>query len=508
MRPVASAAEMRAIDRATIDERGVPGAVLMENAGRAVADAVIGELVAGARPPVAVVAGVGNNGGDGAVVARHLREHSVEVAFYLVGRADAVAGDARAKLDALAAAGVPIVELADGAALAAYREAISHAGVVVDALFGTGLGREVVGVQREAIEAINLSRGRIVAVDLPSGLDADRGIPLGVAVRPHRTIALGHLKPALVSAPGFASVGEVELAPIGIPADLAAGRAVRLALLEAGDAAPLVPRRDPLGHKYAAGHLLVVAGSPGKRGAGRLAAWAAMRGGAGLVTLAAAGDEIAAPDPVMTATLDADARGAPERLAALAAGKRALAIGPGMATSAGGRALVDAALALELPVVLDADALGHLVGDVGRVARARARAILTPHTGEAARLLEVGREAVEGDRIGAARRLAALTGSVVVLKGARTLVVDGGGHGFTTINPTGNPGLGTAGTGDILTGLVGALCAQGLAPIDAARLGVWLHGAAGDQARDQLGELGMTATDVAEALPSAFRALG
>jgi ADP-dependent NAD(P)H-hydrate dehydratase / NAD(P)H-hydrate epimerase len=508
MRYVPTAAEMRGLDRATIEDLGLPGAVLMENAGRAVADAVIEELVAGATPPVAIVCGAGNNGGDGHVAARWLRQRGVPVTVYLAARRDAVRGDARLHLEVFEQMGGVCIEVCDGADLTEQRAAIESAGVVVDALFGTGLGRPVDGLAAELVAVMNRSAGRLIAVDLPSGLDADRGVPLGCAVVPDRTVTFGFLKPALAVSPGFAECGEVEVAAIGIPLELAAAHGVRLAVLEASDVAMQLPCRDPRDHKSRAGHLLVVAGSPGKRGAGRLAGWAALRAGAGLVTLAAAGDELAAPDPIMTATVDADAADGAGQLTALAVGKRALAIGPGMATGAGGRALVHAALEQAAPVVLDADALNHLAGDVARVAAAPAAAVLTPHPGEAARLLAVEPAEIERDRVAAVRRLAEASRSVVVLKGARTLVCDGlVGDGFVTVNPTGNAGLATAGSGDVLTGVIGGLLAQGVAPGEAARLGVWLHGAAGDLARDALGELSLTASDLADHLPAAIRAL-
>ena len=505
MRYVVTAAEMRAIDAATIEGIGLPGAVLMENAGRAVADAVMEEL-GGRRGPVAVVAGAGNNGGDGYVVARVLRARGIDALVYLAARRGEVRGDALLHLGAYEQAGGMATSIAEPAELAEHREAIEAAPVVVDALFGTGLARPVTGHLAAVIEAMNRARGRLVAVDIPSGLSADRGVPLGVSARADRTVTMAFLKVGIAVAPGLARAGRVEVAEIGIPVELAQAHGIRLAALEAGDLRAWLRRPDLLDHKNRRGHVLVVAGSPGKRGAARLTSWAALRAGAGLVTLASDGAEIAAPDPVMTTPLDAEAAGAGDRLVALAAGKAAVAIGPGMAPGAGGRALVREALArLEVPMVLDADALNHMAGDAGLIASARAPVVITPHPGEAARLLGTGTAEVEADRVAAARALAELTRAAVVLKGAGTLVCDGAaGDGFVTINPTGGPALATAGSGDVLTGVVAALVGQGLEAGEAARAAVYLHGLAGDLAAARIGPVGVTASDVLESVPAAY----
>jgi hydroxyethylthiazole kinase-like uncharacterized protein yjeF len=501
---VVSAAEMRAIDGATIDGIGLPGAVLMENAGRAVADAVMEEL-GGRRGAVAVVAGAGNNGGDGYVVARVLRARGVEALVYLAARRADIKGDAQLHLAAYEQTGGLATSIAEPTELAEHREAIEGAPVVVDALFGTGLARPVSGHLADVIEVMNRAHGRVVAVDIPSGLSADLGVPLGAAVRAHRTVTMAFLKLGLAVAPGMARAGAVTVAEIGIPVELAPAHGIRVAVLEASDLAGTLRRPQPLDHKNRRGHVLVVAGSPGKRGAARLTAWAALRAGAGLCTLASDGREIAAPDPVMTATLDAEAPDAVDRLAALAAGKAVVAIGPGMAPGAGGRALVRAALErVEAPLVLDADALNHLAGEAARIAAARAPVVITPHPGEAARLLGSSAGEVEKDRVAAARALAELTRAVVVLKGAGTLVCDGAaGDGFVTINPTGGPALATAGAGDVLTGVVAALVGQGLEPGEAARAAVYLHGLAGDLCAARIGPIGVTASDVLEAVPAA-----
>jgi NAD(P)H-hydrate epimerase len=297
----------------------------------------------------------------------------------------------------------------------------------------------------------------------------------------------------------------VLVADIGIPRSLAA--AVKTLLVEEPDMARLVPRRRPGAHKGSNGHVLVVAGSRGKLGAALLASMGALRGGAGLVTLALPPDALdgalgRVPE-VMLAPFDPEAPGAEQALAQLALGKRAVVLGPGMSTAAAAGALARSAAArLSAPMVIDADGLNHLAAGAASLAAAR---ILTPHPGEAARLLgeETGR--VQADRVGAARTLAAATGAVVALKGARTVVADP--DGVASINPTGGPALGTGGTGDVLAGLCGALLAQGLGTLDAARLAVYVHGLAGDLAAAKRGPIGVVAGDVAKMIPAAFARL-
>ncbi|MCG8417739.1 MAG: NAD(P)H-hydrate dehydratase [Proteobacteria bacterium] len=519
MRYVVTAQEMRQLDAMTIDEIGLPGAVLMETAGRAVVRVVrdlLDELPSRAAR-VAVVCGAGNNGGDGYVIARCLRGHGVDATVYLATDQDRLSGDARLHFDVYRKLDGRVVSIADNRSLAEHAAAITSADLVIDAVFGTGLSRAISGHYGQVIETINQSRGIVVAVDIPSGLMADTGQILGPAVEAAHTVTMAFLKIGLVSAPGFVRSGTVHIAEIGIPESLARDRGVSVQLLETADLAALVPAVSPLDHKNRRGHVLAAAGSPGKRGAARLLAWAALRSGAGLVTVAApwsstgSDRELQVPDPVMTARLDSDGRNAdPVRsLVELCNGKRVLAIGPGMPTSPGGKALVCGALAeIEVPAVLDADALNHVADDLGRVARARCPVVMTPHPGEAARLLASTTADIERDRVHAIRRLASQSRAVVVLKGPRTLVCDGRDDSAqVTINPSGGPALATAGSGDVLTGIIAALIAQNLDPGDAARLGVYLHGRAGDRAAQTLGPRSVTAADLADHLPFAFAEL-
>jgi NAD(P)H-hydrate epimerase len=509
MRPVVTTAQMRALDERTIGELGVPGCVLMENAGRHVAEAVLGETVPGDR--VAVVCGGGGNGGDGFVCARWLAEARRRVTIVLVGPAPRPGSDAALYLAVAERLALPIV-VADGPVRAAALASIAEAQVIVDAIFGTGLSRPVVASIAEIILAMNGARGRRVAVDVPSGLDADTGAVLGACVEAHLTVTFAAAKAGLVSAPGFEHAGVVRVVDIGIPAAFIAAQAIGLGLVDDDDARTWLPPRPPSGHKGTFGHLLVIAGSSGKSGAALLAASAGLRAGAGLVTLALPARLVAEVEgrvpEIMLAPLDLDAppAEAAATFVALAQGKRAVAIGPGIPQGpAAARSLGAVLAAATGPIVLDADALNHVARTPGLLTAPRPDLVMTPHPGEAGRLLGVDAAAVQADRIGSARRLAAQSGGVCVLKGARTVVAEA--SGAATINPTGNPGMGTGGAGDVLTGVIGALLAQGLGPSAAARLGVFVHGRAGDLAA-QGGERGLIAGDLVAALPGAFGSLG
>lgn len=512
MTPVVTAAEMRALDRATIDEVGLPAVTLMETAGRAVAEAAL-RMLGTDHPTLArhvmVVCGPGNNGGDGFVAARVLRDHGIDAVAYLAAAREAVRGDARTHLEILERAGGDVRLIAAPEELAALGSRARDAALVIDALFGVGLTRPIEGHLAEVVAMIGNAR-RVLAVDIPSGLDADTGRELGCAVTAERTVTMAALKIALVSSPGFARAGEVEVADIGIPQARIAAANVGASLVTAGDVARWLPHPQSLEHKGRRGHVLVVGGSPGMRGAGRLAAIAALRAGAGLCTLAADGDAadaIEAPDSVMTRSLPAGGE-----FAALLAGKAAVVIGPGIGNTAASAARVREVLAAGIPAVLDADALNGLASEPASIARAAGPVVITPHPGEASRLLGTTVASVEADRIAAARALAARTRAVVVLKGARTIVCDGmsdrsSSDHHCSINPTGGPALATGGSGDVLAGTIGALLAQGLSAVDAARAGVFVHGAAGDQLTDVHGARGVMSSDLPVAIASAIHAL-
>ena len=504
---VLSAAQMRDADRAASERHGLPSLLLMENAGRGVAELVVARAVRG---PVVVVCGAGANGGDGFVIARHLAQRGLEVRVLLASPRARIAGDAGAMLAALERRGGVSVEDGEGwTDEATWRARLAGATVVVDALFGIGLRDDVTGVPAAALAAMNATPAYKIAVDIPSGLDADTGRARGIAFHADTTATMGARKLGLVL-DAAAPVGTVEVVDLGVPIEPTAGPVCRW--LEAAPIWRGLPRRGSTAHKGSAGHLLIIAGSEGKTGAALLAGRSAMRAGVGLVTLATTAKGQAALDAkvveLMTArysdTDDADPRTSATTLAQLGGKMGAIVMGPGIPTGPHMRGVVrDLASRLAVPMVLDADALNLLGTDIGRVLSITpAPRILTPHPGEMARLLGRRTDEVQADRLTAARELATRLKAVVVLKGARTLVA--APDGTVYINPTATGALATAGTGDCLAGLIGSLLAQGLEPVAAACAGVFIHGAAGEAVGARLGS-GVMAGDLPDAIAAVIQ---
>jgi hydroxyethylthiazole kinase-like uncharacterized protein yjeF len=511
-----SAEEMRTLDRLTIERHGTPGHVLMERAGQGAARVLLEQFpyVRQRGKRVLVCAGKGNNGGDGFVVARLLARRGIETDVVLLARARDVSGDALRNLKAYRRLGRAVREVTGEAGLGILGEALSRADAVVDAIFGTGLASEVRGVHAAAIELVNTAGVPVLAIDIPSGLDADTGQPLGTAIEAEATATFGFAKVGQVLLPGARLCGTLAVIDIGLAAEAIAAHPPRSELLEADAVARLVPQRSPEAHKGDCGHVLVIAGSFGHTGAAQLASRAALRSGAGLVTLAGP----ASLYPVYAAgVLEAMTDALPDRdgvirfdrarLEQIVAGKTTVVVGPGIGTHPDARRVVRWLLTnTRVPLVLDADALTVLALDRSVLRRAAAPVILTPHPGEMARLLGATAASVQGDRVGVARRFAVEHGCTLVLKGARTVV--GGPGGAVWINPTGNPGMASGGMGDVLSGILGGLLAQGLDAAEAARLGVYLHGEAADRAAESGGEIGLLASDVIDGLRAGLRALG
>ena len=505
---VVTAAEMRALDERTIHGIGVPGVALMESAGRAVVNKVAKLLAPSLRTRrIVVVAGPGNNGGDGFVIARHLHERGARVTVLRCAPEDKITGDARTHHDAALRSGVLLLD-ATAPAFAESARALDGAELIVDALLGTGLTRDVSDHFAEVIARINASPGRRVAVDIPSGMDADSGLPRGACVAAQHTVTFALPKLGLVSAPGFVLTGELTIADIGISARLADELTPACWLLDATSLAPLRAPRPGNSHKGTFGHLCIVAGWRGHTGAALLAGEAAMRAGVGLCTVASTDEGQRALASrvveVMTAGLGQEpleGASACAELVKFIDNKDAVAFGPGVGTSAGARALLEQLLtAWAGPLVVDADGLNLLAASPSLLAGARAPSsiTLTPHPAEMARLAGVTTGDVQADRLGTARRFAALHNVHVVLKGARTVIAAPDGR--AAIVPVGNPGMATGGSGDVLTGIVGALAARGLDAWTAATAGAYWHGAAGDHVARARGENGMIARDLIDAL--------
>jgi NAD(P)H-hydrate epimerase len=511
MLPVFTAEEMRRLDRRAIEELGIPGAYLMEHAGRGAAQAILSHFGSQRRKRVVICCGKGNNGGDGFVVARRLKAAGAMVNVFLLGRASEVRGDSAAMLGAYRKAGGTIREVTREADLGVLEKALASAHLVVDALLGTGLTGPATALYALAIESIGRCGKPVAALDLPSGLSGDHGRLLGPTVRAGLTTTFAGWKRGLLLYPGAARAGQVRLVEIGIP-DSATREGIGVFLLEPSDIAPRFPPREPDAHKGAFGHLLVVAGSIGKTGAAALTGRAALRSGAGLVTIASPlsqqpiiaslGMEVMTeplPEtPGQTASLKAKGR-----ILELLGRTDALALGPGLGLDPETQSLVrELVVEVERPMVVDADGLTALAGHLTLLKSSAAPRCLTPHPGEMARLLERPVAEVQADRIESVRSFCQRYGTFLVLKGARSIIGEPGGKIY--INPTGNPGMASGGTGDILTGMVGALLARKLDPLVALQAAVYLHGLAGDLGRDAKGEEGLIAGDVLEAIPAAI----
>lgn len=511
---ILNARQMRAVDRRTIDEIGIPSIVLMENAGRQVVAALDGLVDDLGSRRVAVLCGTGNNGGDGFVVARALQQRGLDPAVFLVGTAASVGADARTNLDVLGRIGVTVVEIADAAAWELHGSHLTGAEVVVDALMGTGLNRALSGLHETIVADLNASDAVVVAVDLPSGLSGDQAEPLGPAVQAALTVTLAAPKVPLVLPPAEHAAGDIVIADIGIPPfviDEVDGP--RLFLLTREYVRALVPPRTPDSHKGDFGRVVIAAGSRGLTGAAALSARAALRFGAGLVTVATP----ASVQPVVaglgvefmtTAVPDDDGRvSAAAADEVLGLGADVVAAGPGLGRGRGVTAFVAALLErCEAPLVLDADALNACAGDPARLRGSDERpVVITPHPGEMARLLGCSTADVQANRVGVALEFASRHQVTVVLKGYRTLVVTPGGEVF--VNPTGSPGMATAGSGDVLTGMIAAALAQTLDPSAACQLAVYLHGAAGELADADEGEMSMVAGDIVSRIGDAVQEL-
>jgi hydroxyethylthiazole kinase-like uncharacterized protein yjeF len=517
--PLVCAAEMQSLDRQTIETGGVPGEVLMESAGRSLIDPALALRGGSPRPEAAIRAfcGAGNNGGDGFVLVRHLHAEGIAAEAVLIGDPARLPEDAANNWTRLESAGCArrVVDPDDSGF--EWAAMLGDTSVAIDALFGTGLTREIGGGYARLIDSIAAARAkglRVLSVDIPSGIATDTGVVLGAAVAADRTVTISLPKIGLALEPGSSHAGIVEVARVGID-DPDRERLPRVELWNARGAAAHFPARGRSGHKGTFGHVLVVAGSAGKTGAAVLSARAAARAGAGLVTLAhpsgLEAEMATLPAEVMSAPVASTlgghfARAGEKAIEELVATRDVVALGPGVGQDAETVDLVRRlVVGIDRPMVIDADGLNALQGELDLLHERAIPAILTPHPGEAARLLESTAARLNADRVAAARALAVASRSIVLLKGARTVVANPEGRALVV--PTGGPALASGGTGDVLTGIVAALQAAGLPPFEAAGLAAWWHGAAADQLPASRLGFGLLASELADALPGAAAAI-
>jgi ADP-dependent NAD(P)H-hydrate dehydratase / NAD(P)H-hydrate epimerase len=504
--------QMREADRRTIDDIGIPSIVLMENAGRQAVAAMEAAYEDIATSRVAVMCGRGNNGGDGFVVARTLIQRGVDASVFLLGSVADVRGDARTNLEILGRIGMTVVEITNAQEWELHFSELSEVDLIVDAILGTGFRGRLNGFLETVVADLNSLGVPIVAIDLPTGVSADTASLEGPAVEASMTVTLAAPKIPLVFPPADSHAGDLVIADIGIPLPLLDEiEGQHLELLTRDAMREIVPARTADSHKGDFGRVLIVAGSLGRTGAAHLAALGALKSGAGLVTVATPRSclpVVAAMAPeYMTEPLDETAAGtidysAVDRILDLKAD--IIAVGPGLGQSPATTAFVHALLERSgVPLVLDADALNAFAGDPDRLAgREEVGVVITPHPGEMARLMKTTIEDVQHDRLRAARDFAAAHKLHVVLKGHRTVIA--GPDGRTFVNLTGNAGMATGGTGDLLTGMIAAWFAQLLDAEAACKLAVYVHGTAGDLAEADEGEVSLTAGDVASRIGDAL----
>ncbi len=495
---------IREIDRKTINEYGIPSLVLMENAGKASANLILNKYID--CNSIAIICGGGNNGGDGFVIARHLISADRNVKTYITSPKSKYNGDAKTNLNSLLKIGGEVIELKEKTLK------ITKADIQIDAIFGTGLDREVGGFYKKLIKNINSRRKPVVSIDIPSGLDSNTGKPLGIAVKAEATITFIRPKIGMCIHPGVDYVGKLYVADITTPKELESK--IKCELLTFDKCKNLLKPRRKNTHKGTYGHLLVIAGSKGKSGAAILTTNAAVKSGVGLVTVAIPKGINKAIEKncieAMSVSFEETMEGSfgenslSEIIKVLNDKKSALAIGPGVSTNKETKRLVkQILLKSSKPIVIDADALNIISEDLSILKKIKADAILTPHPGEMAKLMNISNKDVQDNRVKIAKEFAIMHKCYLVLKGARSIIATPDGDIF--INPTGNPGMATGGSGDVLTGIIGSFLAQKYPTLDAAILGTFIHGFAGDIASEKSGENGITATDILKNIPKAFK---
>ena len=495
MIPVLSREQMRDFDRHAIDECGVPGVLLMENAGRAAAD-VIAERYDPGGLDLLVLCGSGNNGGDGFVVARHLLARGADVTVLLTTEIAKLSGDAAVMAAAWVGVGGTTFEKLEGSA-----RALKQALLIVDALFGTGLSRDLSGSVAKLVKAANQAAAPIVALDIPSGLDSNTGAVLGVSVQAALTVTFAFPLMGAFSTAAVGLSGELVVVDIGVPSSLGGMPIASARWQGSHDVAALLPARAPDTHKGSAGRVVAFAGSAGMTGAALLVGAGALRCGAGLVTLCSSPEAMLSLErrvlELMTAAYDSeDIAGSVDKILDRAA---AVVVGPGLGQSDTARELSHyVTLNFPGPVVLDADGITHFCDEPQRLREAKGPIILTPHSGEMARLLGVSIAEVEADRMAALQKAVELTASVVLLKGPRTLI--GVSGSLPVVNSSGCAALATAGSGDVLAGIIAALATK-LSPVEAARVGAHLHGLCGEAWATGGQPGGMLAHEIADWLP-------
>ena len=501
---VVDAIQAKRLDQRALEDYKIPGIILMEQAGMMVTEEIMKEIQRQACKHVMVICGLGNNGGDGFVTARHLIQRGISVKVRIIGDIARLTGDAKSNYDILKKLKSDLKTMLDLQDIQKLTDELSHSGIVVDAICGTGLTKEMEGLWKELIQAINQSSKYILSIDIPSGVCASTGNILGTAVRAHKTVVLQLPKVGNINFPGADYCGEMIVKDIGIPKEAIDKNNLNISLISKEMVKNILPRRKSDTHKGDYGKAYIVAGSTGMTGAAMLTCQAVFRSGAGLL-------KVAIPQSLnnimetrlieaITVPLPELKKGVVgisdiEKIIKTMKESSVIAVGPGSGQT---RELEEVLRNIfeeaTIPMVLDADALNSLAHKLDMLKLLKSTAVLTPHIGEMARLINIPVEAIQRNKIQIAMEFAQKWKVILILKGARTLVASPDGRVF--INTTGNPGMATAGSGDVLTGIVTGFLAQGIQPLDAAMAAVYIHGAAGDRAATRIGEYGLMAGDI------------
>ncbi|AOT71698.1 NAD(P)H-hydrate dehydratase [Geosporobacter ferrireducens] len=505
--------QMKQLDRMTIERYGIPGVLLMENAGIAVFQEVVRHLQNLIGKKVAIVCGRGNNGGDGFVVARHLFQHKVEVKVFIAGNPAVIGGDAKTNFEILKLLEAPIEVLSPGEGRSDLSNQLKEYDLIVDAIFGIGLDRNIDAFIQDVIETINVSEKPVISIDIPSGVSAATGCICGTAVRAEKTVVFQLPKLGNINYPGSDYTGEILIKNIGIPQKVIDSINSEIQMITMDWVKKIIPKRKADTHKGDYGRVYIVAGSTGMTGAAMLTCEAVLRSGAGLVKVAIPQSlnnimEIRLTEAI-TVPLPELKKGVVgisdiEKIMKTMSQSDAVAVGPGSGQS---RELEEVLRNIfensTTPIVLDADALNSLANRKELLKLLKSPAVLTPHPMEMSRLTQIAVEDIQKNRVEVAREFAQKWNVIIVLKGARTVVAAPSGETF--INTTGNPGMATAGSGDVLTGIITGFIAQGIEPVQATAAAVYIHGLAGDKAAAELGEYGMMAGDIVTHLPCALK---
>jgi ADP-dependent NAD(P)H-hydrate dehydratase / NAD(P)H-hydrate epimerase len=514
MRLVTSS-EIREMDRLTINDAGIPGVVLMENAAKGAVKIFLEHFDPPHESSIMVICGKGNNGGDGYVMARYLHKRGMKVSVIITGERSAISGDALINLLIIEKLGIEISEINDDISFECIPDRLTGCNYIIDGIFGTGLNSLVLGIYKKVIDAVNTSKKPVMSVDIPSGVNSDTGEIMGAAINASLTVTFGFAKPGHFVYPGAGLTGRLVTTDIGIPAMIASRLETTHRVIEPDYFKNDLSNDTREAHKGTRGHLFIIAGSTGKTGAAALAAMGALRAGAGLVTVGVPSslnnimeckltEAMTVPLPeTKDGTLSYNAL---DDILRLAIDKTAIALGPGLSTNPETVRLVcEIIKKCSIPMVIDADALNAISMNPAILDLLDQRKILTPHPGEMGRLTGLETKKIQADRLSVSRAFTLKRGCHLVLKGARTIVADP--NGVLNINPTGNPALATGGTGDVLTGIISGFLARGLSEIKAATAGVYIHGLAADIYAEKNGESGMIASDLPDKIPGIMNSI-